>query len=81
MAFGIVGRIGAKIYAMAVDSQGRAQIFSSSESEDRHVNQHNGKVWSIDLDGVAANAGTYVAWFQNTSQCFLSHDGYEGALF
>ena len=70
MAFEIVGRIGAKIYAMAVDSQGRAQIFSSSESEDRHVNQHNGKVWSIDLDGVAANAGTYVAWFQNTSNVF-----------
>ena len=66
----IVGRTGATQYGMEVDSQGRAQVFSSSESEDRHVNQHSGKVWSIDMDGVTANAGTYIAWFQNTSQVF-----------
>jgi len=68
MALEIIGRIGAKIYALAVDSQGRASVSAASESEDRHINQVSGKVWSIDLDGVAANAGTYVAWFQNTSQ-------------
>ena len=68
MAMEIVGRIGAKLYALAVDSQGRASVAASSESEDRHINQHNGKVWSIDLDGAVANAGTYIAWFQNTSQ-------------
>jgi len=68
MAMEIIGRIGAKLYGMAVDSQGRASVAAASESEDRHINQHNGKVWSIDMDGVAANAGAYVAWFQNTSQ-------------
>ena len=51
-----------------VDSQGRGQILAASEAEDRHINQLSGKVWSIDLDGAVANAGTYVAWFQNTSQ-------------
>ena len=66
----IIGRTGATSYGMEVDSEGRAQVFSSSESEDRHVNQHSGKVWSIDMDGVTANAGTYIAWFQNTSQVF-----------
>jgi len=68
MPMEIIGRIGAKMYALSVDSQGRASVAASSEAEDRHINQHNGKVWSIDLDGVVANAGTYVAWFQNTSQ-------------
>jgi len=68
MAMEIIGRIGAKAYALSVDSQGRASVAASSEAEDRHINQHNGKVWSIDLDGAVANAGTYVAWFQNTSQ-------------
>ena len=68
MAMEILGRVGAKSYTLAVDSQGRASVAASSEAEDRHINQHNGKVWSIDLDGAVANAGTYVAWFQNTSQ-------------
>lgn len=62
----IFGRIGSKISPMQVDSQGRAQVFAASESEDRHINQHTGKVWSIDLDGVLINAGAYIAWFQNT---------------
>jgi len=68
MPMEILGRIGAKSYTLAVDSQGRASVAASSEAEDRHINQHNGKVWSIDLDGAVANAGTYIAWFQNTSQ-------------
>lgn len=68
MALEIFGRVGSRIYAWAVDSQGRGQVLAASESEDRHINQLNGKVWSIDLDGAVANAGTYVAWFQNTSQ-------------
>lgn len=66
--FEIFGRKGARRFAMSVDSQGRAEVFASSEAEDRHINQLTGKVWSIDLDSVAANAGTYIAWFQNTSQ-------------
>ena len=70
MPMDIIGRTGALTYAMEVDPEGRAQVFASSESEDRHVNQHTGKVWSIDLDGVLANDGTYIAWFQNTSQAF-----------
>ena len=70
MTMEIIGRTGAKTYAWAMDSQGRGQIAASSEAEDRHINQVSGKVWSIDLDGAAANAGTYVAWFQNTSQAF-----------
>jgi len=66
----IIGRTGAQMNAWAIDTQGRGQILAASESEDRHINQLNGKVWSIDLDGAAANAGTYIAWFQNTSQVF-----------
>lgn len=68
MAFEIIGRIRSTFYALAIDSQGRAQVAAASEAEDRHINQVSGKVWSIDLDNVLANAGTYVAWFQNTSQ-------------
>ena len=68
MALEIIGRIKATFHALAIDSQGRAQVAAASEAEDRHINQTSGKVWSIDLDGVVANAGTYVAWFQNTSQ-------------
>jgi len=70
MAQEITGRTGAQMNAWSVDSQGRGQILAASESEDRHINQLSGKVWSIDLDGAVANAGTYVAWFQNTSQVF-----------
>ncbi len=70
MAIEIIGRVGAQAYAWAVDSQGRGLIAASSEAEDRHINQVSGKVWSIDLDGAVANAGTYVAWFHNTSQVF-----------
>ncbi len=70
MSIEIIGRTGAKTYALAIDAQGRLQGLVSSETEDRHINILNGKVWSIDLDGVTANAGTYIAWFQNTSQVF-----------
>jgi len=68
MSMEIIGRVGSTFYALKVDSQGRASVAAASESEDRHINQVSGKVWSIDLDGVLANAGTYIAWFQNTSQ-------------
>lgn len=68
MAIEVIGRTGSQSNAWSVDSQGRGQILAASESEDRHINQLTGKVWSIDLDGKVANAGTYVAWFQNTSQ-------------
>ncbi len=67
MSVEIIGRIGAKTYSVAVDSQGRMLAAVSADIEDRHINLQSGKVWSIDLDGVLANAGTYVAWFQNTS--------------
>lgn len=70
MALEIIGRICGPFNPWAIDSQGRGLILAHSESEDRHINQLNGKVWSIDLDGAVANAGTYVAWFQNTSQVF-----------
>jgi len=68
MAIEIIGRTAAQSNAWAVDSQGRGSVAAASEAEDRHINQISGKVWSIDLDGTVANAGTYVAWFQNTSQ-------------
>lgn len=70
MPIEIIGRTGAQQNAWSVDPQGRGQVLAASESEDRHINQLSGKVWSVDLDGVAANAGTYIAWFQNTSQVF-----------
>ncbi len=70
MAIEIIGRTHAKTYSLGVDKEGRAQVLASSNTEDRHINELNGKVWSIDMDGVTANAGTYVAWFQNTSQAF-----------
>lgn len=70
MALEIIGRTGAAAHALSVDSQGRGHVIAASEPEDRHINQINGKVWSIDLDGVTANAGTYIAWFQNTGQVF-----------
>ena len=50
-----------------VDSEGRIRTFAVTEGEDRHINKESGKVWSIDLDGITANAGVYIAWFQNTS--------------
>jgi len=68
MPLEIIGRTGAQMNAWAIDSQGRGSVAAASEAEDRHINQISGKVWSIDLDGTVANAGTYVAWFQNTSQ-------------
>lgn len=70
MSVEIIGRIGAKTYSMSVDSEGRLQGIVSAESENRHINLHSGKAWSIDLDSALANAGTYIAWFQNTSQAF-----------
>lgn len=66
----VIRSAGVKEYGMKVDSQGRGVITASTEAEDRHINANSGKVWSIDLDGVTANAGTYIAWFQNTSQVF-----------
>lgn len=66
MALEIIGRIGAKIYAMAVDSEGRASVFAHAESEDRHINQTSGKVWSINYEAVLANAGTYALYIKNT---------------
>ena len=59
-------------YKMKVDSEGRGIVAASVQAEDRHINQHNGKVWSVDLDEIDTNASTkatplYVAYFQNTS--------------
>ena len=53
---------------MKVDSQGRGVVIAATETEQHHINATNGKVWSIDLEGAVANAGTYIAYFQNTSQ-------------
>jgi hypothetical protein len=55
---------------MKVDSEGRGIVQASIEAEDRHINANSGKVWSADIDGVAINAGQYIAYFQNTSQVF-----------
>jgi hypothetical protein len=66
----IIKSAGVNDYGMKVDFQGRAIVSASTEQEDRHINANSGKVWSIDLDGVTANAGVYIAWFQNTSQVF-----------
>lgn len=67
MALEIIGRIGAKIYALAVDSQGRASVAAASESEDRHINQTSGKVWSINYEALAVNASVYGIYIQNNS--------------
>lgn len=65
---GTVTSSGVIPYKMKVDSQGRGVVFAATETEQHHINSSNGKVWSIDLEGAVANAGTYVAYFQNTSQ-------------
>lgn len=71
MPIEIMGRgTDARSNAWSIDNEGRGQVRSSSEPEDRHINQDTGKVWSIDLDNVLIDAGAYIAWFQNTSQTF-----------
>jgi len=67
----IIGRVGAKFFAWGVDSQGRGLVAASSESEDRHINQVSGKVWSVDVDGTTANAGAYFYYFHNSSTAIL----------
>ncbi len=71
MALEIIGRIGAKIYAMAVDSEGRASVFAHAESEDRHINQVSGKVWSVNYEAVTADAGVFALYFKNTGSTHL----------
>ena len=56
-----------KGYIAQVDDEQRLRTFAVTEAEDRHINKETGKVWSADLDGITANAGVYIAWFQNTS--------------
>jgi hypothetical protein len=65
---GTINSSGVIPYKMKVDSQGRGVVTAATESEDRHININTGKVWSADIDGVTANAGIYIAYFQNTSQ-------------
>lgn len=71
MALEIIGRIGAKIYAMAVDSEGRASVFAHAESEDRHINQISGKMWSANYEAVLANAGVYALYLKNTGSVHI----------
>jgi len=66
MSLEIIGRVGAKTYAMAVDSQGRASVSAASEPEDRHINQTSGKVWSVNYTALAVNAGVYGLYVKNT---------------
>jgi len=62
----IEGNDGAKIHRVSVDDEGRLFTFAVSENEDRHINQKNGKVWSAVINGVAIDAGQYIAYFKNT---------------
>lgn len=51
---------------LEIDSQNRARVLSISEPEDFHINQNNGKVWSISFKGLnPAGADDYVLYIGN----------------
>lgn len=49
-----------------VDSQGRFQVYASTEREDRHINQKSGKVWSVPYAITTTGASAYIAYIKNT---------------
>lgn len=49
-----------------VDNEGRLLTFSVSEAEDKHVNKHVGKVWSLPFTVTPAAAGDYFFYLKNT---------------
>ena len=65
MPLEIIGRLGATNHVLAIDSQGRAQVASASESEDRHINQTSGNVWSLNYEALLINANVYGLYIKN----------------
>lgn len=54
-------------YGLEIDAQNRALTLSVTEPEDFHINQSNGKVWSIPFEGLnPAGADDYVVYIKNT---------------
>jgi len=49
-----------------VDSEGRLSIFATVETEDKHVNKHRGKVWSLPFTTTPVAAGDYFFYMKNT---------------
>lgn len=50
----------------AVDSEGRLTAFAVVEAEDKHINKHVGKVWSLPFTVTPAAAGDYFFYLKNT---------------
>ncbi len=51
-----------------VDNENRLKVVSISKTAERHVNEHEGEVWSISFDTVtAAGANDYFLYLKNTS--------------
>ena len=50
-----------------VDTEGRLRGFSVTEAEDKHINTHSGRVWSIPFTVTPVGAGDYFFYFKNTS--------------
>ncbi|MEN8171415.1 MAG: hypothetical protein ABFS03_00895 [Chloroflexota bacterium] len=53
-------------YEAGVDDHGRLLGFNIVEDEDKHVNRHVGKVWSIPFTATPLGAGDYFFYFKNT---------------
>ena len=52
---------------LKIDSEGRATVLAVTQPEDLHINQENGKIWSIPFDGLnPAGAGDFVVYIKNT---------------
>jgi len=54
-------------YEAAVDSEGKLQVFATSEDEDKHINKDTGKVWSVPFAVTPVGAGDFFFYFKNTS--------------
>jgi len=58
-------------YEAVVDSEGRVSTFSVVEAEDKHVNKHKGKVWSLPFTVTPVGAGDYFFYLKNTGTAEL----------
>ena len=54
-------------YEAAVNSEGQVSTFSVVEAEDKHINKHIGKTWSVPFTVTPVGAGDYFFYFKNTS--------------
>ena len=67
-------------FPMGVTSENRGKVSSVSESLDRHVNHHNGKIWSVSFFDVnPAGANDYFFYLSNTGAADLSLTGIQAS--